>query len=340
MIISPNKKFCIRLVAAATILSGGGCLLSGQSLSTYTDTFDPELPGSAYGWVVRATHLETPGEVVDFDQMQASDWIVPNNLSAFGPGVFDRMLTDTPRIQALEPSGFGSSGAHHQYDAYIVPIVYSNGELTGQSDVNGYWATSWIGDDAGGNATWEFRVAVDADTLEVWHWWNHGLGNYQLVTATLYNSAGDELVKETVMEHSTTIFRQYTTIINVTGSAAGDYMLIEHQGTNVGWRGSAVIASSTGPVEPEFGPFTDYPRESGFADTGDWLGHVFIEGTYPYVYIANLRTWAFASSAWLYLFSTDNFSMTEVSPGGSGWVHLPAVASFAYKSGDWFFVLP
>lgn len=335
------------LLAPGALLAGLASLpAQAQSLSSITDTFDQNLPGSAFGWVLRDAHLENPVEVVDFQLMEAIDWIIPNNADAFGPGVFDRMETSTPRISALEPTGFIKSGAHHQWDAQIVPFVFNNAELIGPSPEEGFWATSWIGDESGGGATWIFRVEVGADSLQIWHWWNHGLADRQTVTARLFNAAGQVLLEHVVMVHQTTIFRQYTSIIDVTGTADGDYLLIEHVGTNVGWRGSAVLAGSDtgGPIDPPppFGRFAGFPMEDGFADTGDWLGLVFVE-PHPWIYSPYLGTWALEASGWLYLFNMAEAGIVDLSTdtagGAPGWIYVPAVDGFAFRYGDWFYFI-
>lgn len=335
------KKYTNSLASASVVaLIGFGLCptVHSQSLSTVTDMYDSTLPGSAFGWVQRATHLLTPGETVSFDQMEAIDWIIPNSTSAFGPGVFDRKLTDSSRIDALPPSGFSMSGAHHQYDSAIVPFTYSDGELTLESPPEGYWATSWIGDDPGGNAVWEFRVEVGADSLEVWHWWNHGLGDTQTLTATLFNAAGSSLVSEVVYEHNTTAFSQYTSIINVTGTTEGDYMIIEHKGTNVGWRGSAVLASEgVGPVDPDYGQFDSYDITDGFAMTGDWLGDVWVRDTFPFVKIDSLGTWAYSVGDWLHIDSFEGTTMVMIDEGDNGWAYFFDVSNFGYKHGSWVY---
>ncbi|MCD8481443.1 MAG: hypothetical protein LR015_01425 [Verrucomicrobia bacterium] len=327
------------LVCSLLLATGVSTATAARSLSSFTDIYDPNLPGSAYGWVVRADHLLVSQGVVDFDLMEAIDWIVPNSIAAFGPGVFDRMDAPVARITALEPTGFSNSGAHHQWDSHIVPIVYSNGALTGASDPNGFWATNWLGDDPGGNATWQFRVEVGADSLEVWHWWNHGLGNVQTVQATLFNAAGQPQLNETVYAHNSTIHRQFTTILNVSGAEEGDYLIIEHKGTNVGWRGSAVIGLDSGPVIPDVNPFEEFELVDGYADTGDWLGYVYVEGTFPYVYIHSLNSWAFSAAGWFYIFNDLGDSVTALQDGVDIWVYIAPVASFARRQGSWYNVL-
>lgn len=314
--------------------------LYGQSLISFTDIYDANLPGSAFGWVDRNAHLAEPSEMVDLDLMGAIDWIIPNNVSAFGPGVFDRKETDTPRIEAFEPTGFSNSGAHHQHDNPIVPFLYTDGELTGASPDEGYWATSWIGDDPGGNATWIFRVEVGADSLEIWHWWNHGLANRQTVTATLFNAAGEVLLTDIVREHTTSIFSQYTTIINVTGTAVGDYLLIEHRGTNVGWRGSAVLSSGgIVPPEPDYGVFDAFPIVDGYALTGDWLGNVWVRDTFPFVKIETLSAWAFSHGEWLYFYGMEELTMVMLQGTENGFAYFFDIARFGYKHGNWVFFI-
>lgn len=306
----------------------------GRSVSVATDVFERNLPGSAFGWTLREDHIESPTDFVDFGIMAAVDWIIPNNAGALGPGVLDRMAAERARIDALEPTGFSQSGAHHQWDAEIVPFLFDNAELIGSAPEEGYWATSWIGDDPGGNAEWIFRVEVDADSLQIWHWWNHGLGDYQLVTATLYDASGTELATREVMEHTTTIFRQFTSVIDVSGGAEGDYLEIKHRGTNVGWRGSAVLGDiDTGPgPDPDYGIFNEFTVEGGWALTGDWLGPVYVDA-FPWIYINDMEAFGYSLGDWIWLHDAAAHLIVEAA---DGWVYFADHAKWAYESGPWY----
>jgi hypothetical protein len=51
-----------------------------------------------------------------------------------------------------------------------------------------------------------------------------------------------------------------------------------------------------------YGPFDDYVIVDGYADTGDWLGVVYV-GNYPWVYVFDLQMYTYATdpAGWVYL---------------------------------------
>ncbi|MCC5806645.1 MAG: hypothetical protein JJU00_09995 [Opitutales bacterium] len=332
-----NIHYVRHALAACLSLGLAATSADARSIAVSTDTYDPDFPGSAFGWTLREPHLDNPTDFVDFGIMGAVDWLIPNNSGTLGPGVLDRMASERVFIEALEPTGFSSSGAHHQWDAWIVPFLFDNAELIGSTPDPefGYWATSWIGDESGGNAEWIFRVNVDADSLQVWHWWNHGLGNYQLATASLHDAAGNELDSRVIREYNSTAPAQFTTVIDVSGQEAGDYLLISHRGTNVGWRGSAILPGDSGGVDPgpDIGIYEEFPVSAGWADTGAWLGRVFVEG-YPWVYFETMDAHGYALGEWTWLVDTESHLIVEVS---DGWVFFAEHGVWAYESGPWYY---
>jgi hypothetical protein len=139
-------------------------------------------------------------------------------------------------------------GADEFFDAYI------------ETD---YFGVSWVGDSAGASSM-RWRIHAGADPYQVIHWWNHGLFDQQRVTATLHGADG------AVRATSTTEFSWpgndggnigFTSFISVNPVAADDYLIIENQGTNVGWRATAIFFTE---VEE---PYSLYPLDTAFEGT-------------------------------------------------------------------------
>jgi hypothetical protein len=129
------------------------------------------------------------------------------------------------------------------------------------------------------------------------HWWNHGLGQKQTLTVTLHSADG------TPRSSSTSVFlwpgnsggnTGFTSYITVHPVEASDYLVIRNNGTNVGWRATAVYyleesGYSLYPLEPTIQGY-HYDDIFGFLFVHDaslgysvFMGNLYV-AAYPWIY--------------------------------------------------------
>jgi hypothetical protein len=216
-------------------------------------------PGSAAnGWNTTPVNLSAPGVL---------DWYVANNTNwgqTADPDVWDWTHTyTTPGNEKAGASilsnynlGYtisgspeyveGWTGAHTIDVANKVLFSYTDG-VAPVSETDVLARTNWMSDsDADGIMS--LRAEVGANQLYVTQWFNYsdeweGWPKGHTLTATLYN-ASNTLVDQDVWSAPSGLaegfINPYTATISVQGSNAGDYLILEHSTSNIGYRGTMV----------------------------------------------------------------------------------------------------
>lgn len=114
-------------------------------------------------------------------------------------------------------------------------------------------------------------------------------------------AAGPDLGRPLIKNHK----QFYTATITVTPSGAGEYLLLNHRGGNIGYRLTAVTVGNDRPWEEGSGTdiWNGYPVDNGIVDTGGWLGFLYVE-----------------LDPWIWSYSLGKY--THI-PDDSGWVYIP-----------------
>jgi hypothetical protein len=272
-----NKKLICTIASCLPAL-----WLAGQTLEIETQLFQPgnNTLGEAFGWSTK-TDKEIPEDnkptepvepTVNLDDPAVIDWLTAEHRGT--AGVYDLKATDDFVFTFEGFSGSDNFEGGHRFDDAQVFFGYTNGvNFNVPRDGGVAFGTSFNGADDG-EASLQIRVDVGNRNLVVYHWWNFGYGSFENLNVSLHSEDGTELAS-TVYAFDTSNAAElgldiapgadyysvnFTSIIEVQGSADGDYLLIENIGTNVGWRGTAA-ATERFHEEETFEPgWVDDPR--------------------------------------------------------------------------------
>lgn len=209
-----------------------------------------------------------------------------------------------------------------------------------------YFGVSWVGG-ATEDSFMRWRVDAGRQPYQVVHWWNHGLNDRQVITATLYAVDG------TPRASGSSDFKWpgnangnygFTSFITVHPVADTDYLIIENRGTNVGWRATAAYfleneeppAYSLYPltagddgyqVDDVFGRIRVETPELGHSDL---MGSLYV-GDYPWIYQVGI--------GWVFHYSGTAFAGMYLYSPSIGWIfaHLDFGGYYYYFTapGGW-----
>lgn len=259
-----------------------------------------------------------PGQVVNVSAEPFEDYLIPNNSGSAGITAAKfggEYITESTVADMGGDSGGANSLAN--IDIYQVVFQWTDGDpLPAASD---YYGVSWSGWSSSGTASLDTRVDLAAEgTVTVYHWfndgWNYADGGHDTLdghnlTVTHLNAAGDTIAEESVVLPSggaEDIFgdhRQfYTAIISATRTAAGDYLLINNTGGNIGYKGTAITVEESAGPETGPGEFSEFELVDSWLDSGSFMGWVNVE-YYPYVWVSHLDDYIYSAegSGWYYI---------------------------------------
>jgi hypothetical protein len=265
-----NKKLICTIAASLPTL-----WLAGQTLEMETQAFQPgnEAFSDAFGWSTKEAKnipednkpTEPVEPTVDLDNPAVIDWTVAEHRGT--AGVYDLKATDDFVITFDGFSGSDNFEGGHRFDNAQVFFGYTEGvNFNVPRDGGVAFATSFNGADDG-EARLGLTIDVDDRNLFIYHWWNFGYGTFENLNVTLHSADGSELTS-TSYEFNEAKANEigldlpagqsyysvnFTSIIEVQGTADGDYVVVENIGTNVGWRGTAV-ATERFDIEQPFEP--------------------------------------------------------------------------------------
>lgn len=274
---------------------------------------------NGFGWQQRVSEPEDANPIIDLSD-DSADWMLAHNADgAFdGFNYFARKI-GTPLIQMLGTSGETFTQGSNTFDQMQVYFTATDAEILGVEigDLGIHFGVSWLGSNDG-TGTLSWRIAVDTTSLMVFHWWNHGSGfRSQTFRVTLFSEAG-EIRQVEEFSHEGESFATYLSEVLITGSAPGDFVIMEQQGHNVGWRGTMVVMLDDGS-----GPEGPVPGE--WVET-DSLGDI-------YYYGANWWWSPVLATAILHTNDTDWFFHPEL-----GWLSMAAGSGgLAAETGGFFF---
>jgi len=143
----------------------------------------------------------------------------------------------------------GWTGAHTIDTINKVLFSYTDGVAPVSGDSGTLARTNWMSDsDADGIMS--LRAEVGVSQLYLTQWFNYsdeleGWAKGHTLTATLYDAANVQLGQASWAAPSglpTGFINPYTATIEVQGGSAGDYLILEHSTSNIGYRGTMVEA--------------------------------------------------------------------------------------------------
>jgi hypothetical protein len=248
------------------------------------------------------------GEGIDLSAEPYLDYLVPNNSGSTGIAAqkMGGAYIEDSTVSELG-SSFGTGGANKSNfapDWYRPVFNWSDGTpLPFGSD---YYGVSWGGFSDSVVATLDTQITFpDSNAVRIYHFfndgWNYGthvsLDGHHL-TITQYSSGGaikDQFFESLPSGGAEDLFgdgRQfYTAIIDISGQAAGDFILIRNEGANVGYEGTAVARGEEPPA-----PALEYAEGTWTQDStfgylygvsGNWIYSPvmqFLYEVYPWVY--------------------------------------------------------
>ncbi|OPZ30585.1 MAG: PEP-CTERM motif protein [Lentisphaerae bacterium ADurb.BinA184] len=189
------------------------------------------------GWNVDEQKMETDPDRIDDYWDWTHTYTEPGNEKADGTILSDFLL------------GYVSTGytGGHMTDADQVRFAYTDGDSPA-AEPNRI-GNNWMTDKGTGAGIMHLRAEVGAEKLRLVQWFNYSDSSSSpqtkshTLTATLYDSFGLPLsqVVWTAPPQQKGFIRNYTAYINVWGDADGDYLVLEHTTTNIGYRGTMVI---------------------------------------------------------------------------------------------------
>lgn len=263
------------LINKSLLLSFLATGLCAQTVEIETQLFQPGNTSlaPAFGWSTKTERAipedNKPTEPVEpsvnLDAVEVIDWLTAEH-KGFA-GVYDLKATDDFVLTFEGFSGSDNFEGGHRFDEAQVFFGYTGGvNFNIPRDGGVAFGTSFNGADDG-EASLRILVDVDDRRLFVYHWWNFGYGTFENLVATLRSSDGTELASATYAFNTTDgeslgldiepgaqyYSVNFTSIIEVQGSADGDYLELQNIGTNVGWRGTAV-ATGRFDVDTPFEP--------------------------------------------------------------------------------------
>jgi hypothetical protein len=245
------------------------------------------------------------------------DYLIPSNSGSAGITA-QKFGGEYITSSTAAEMGGNNGGANSLIDpdAYQVVFAWEDGDpLPFGED---YYGVSWANWGADTVATLETRIELAAEEeVTVYHWfndgWNYADGGHNVlaghnITVTQYTADGTEVSSESAVLSSggaESFFgdhRQfYSGIIKATRTAPGDYLIIENEGGNIGYKGTAVAllgdtGGNTGP-----GDFSDYELVDGWVDSGSFMGWVYVE-SHPWVFPLALDKWIYAGGeGWFFV---------------------------------------
>jgi hypothetical protein len=312
--------------------------------------------GEAFGWSTK-TDKDIPDDnkptepvepTVDLDDPAVIDWMTAEHRGT--AGVYDLKATDNFVLTFQGFSGSDNFESGHRFDEAQVFFGYTGGvNFNVPRDGGVAFGTSFNGADDG-EAALHIRVDVDDRLLYVYHWWNFGYGDFENLNLSLHSADGTELDADG-FEFNTQIAPSlgldiapgadyysvnFTTIIEVQGTAEGDYLVMENIGTNVGWRGTAVATSRLDggtSFEPgwmehaQLGPVYAFTREVAYSPVmgfvhlygNRWI-YQFDHGYFQLPSAGDIMQGAFLYSmsyGWTYV-DAANGSLFSYEPFGAG----------------------
>lgn len=261
---------------------------------------DLKVTENGFGWQQRVSDPQNADPIIDLTDGSV-DWMLPHNSDAFDGFNFFARKDGAPLLQFLGTSGdFFTVGAN-TFDAMQVyftatDAALDDGFVLGELGI--YFGVSWLGSNDG-SGTFSWRMTVDTGSFLLFHWWNHGSGfQRQTFRAGLFSADG-VLRDSQEFEHVGESFATYLSEVLVTGSAPGDFLIIEQQGHNAGWRGTMVVSMGEGGPVP-----------------GDWVEHATLGDLF--FFGAN---WWYSPAVGILYHERDSGWFFQVN---KGWLSMPA----------------
>ncbi|MCC5805954.1 MAG: hypothetical protein JJU00_06450 [Opitutales bacterium] len=309
--------------------SASGQLPGGSTFETEND--DPArlfvvTDPMGFGWWPADATSYDPVFLTDYD-----DYYVPD--VSGGPPALAFQKAGADLIQSVIFETPGQSGSNTLRNQPLTFFSFDDATDPGETFdgffESEYFGVAWGGDIAG-DTVFTWRIETGGQPFTVLHWWNHGLNEFQRMTATLYNANGE------VLASGNTYFNWpgnengnvgFTSFIEVNPTGEGDFVIVENQGQNVGWRATAVFLRE----DDEPPPHNPYPLDGGATGVQDdpvfgaievltpevgmmdWLGLVWF-AEYPWIYQAGTGWWFHAGGS-------HDAAMILWSPD-SGWVQI------------------
>jgi hypothetical protein len=315
-----------------TQVVGGGNVPFGYQNFTSEENIDPE-------WII------------DLSSSEFVDYMIPKRSGA--PGIRAKKI-DAPFLTQTTVESF--TGGTNSSDAWQVVFAWS--DATPTLAFSGFYGVSWSGWDNTIEQTLLTRVDLaTSQPVTIYHWWNDGW-NYanpsmlpgQILNVSLYNAA-DELIDVYEAVYGS---GYHTSIIGVTRSAPGDYLLITNTGHNVGYKGTAVAAVLDSDLSfPQ--KVSGIERENGWLES-PWLGY-FYEINSEWIYHVglghlftgsaaapdDLAIWSWSLEGWLW--TSVNVFPAVFDWEGNRWLYLhvnPDGSSFVFdfSADKWEPLLP
>jgi hypothetical protein len=262
---------------------------------------------NGFGWQQRVDPPESASPIIDLSQGSV-DWMVPNNTDGIFDGFnyFARKANGT-LLQFLGVGGDYYTVGSNSVDSMqvyftatdaVVPLPDGSHVEIGELGI--HFGVSWMGsNDGSGRLTW--RMEVNRDAFNVFHWWNHGSGfQSQTFRVTWYNAAGEALQTESYL-HDADRYSAFFSEILIQGNAIGDFIIFEQEGYNAGWRGTVV-----------------FPAEASGPQPGDWIPH------------AQLGSLYYFGGNWYWSELLQSFYL----PDGDGWWFHPTHGWLSLPVGD------
>lgn len=247
--------------------------------------------------------------ILNVSQAPFIDYLIPSNSGA--PAIIAQKETGLYLSNLADPEIFtnmGSGGGANSLfnpDRYQTVFKWEDGVPLpfGQE----FFGVSWANWNNTQYAEMTTRISLpNTDPVRVWHFfndgWNYADGNHTVltqgheVTVIHYSASGDVVSSQTMnlMSGGASGFfgdhRQfYSMQVNISGHNAGDWVDIMQRGGNIGYKGTVVQALD------DVGPPTTWAgfdiMESGYVDTGSFMGMVYPLG--DWVYVVDLAGWAY-----------------------------------------------
>ncbi len=239
----------VGLVLAVTATAMAGSVGLGVAAGT-----------AANGWNTTAVNLSAPGVV---------DWYVANNINwneTEKDVTWDWTHTYTTpgnekagaNILSSYNLGYtisgspeyveGWTGAHTLDATNKVLFSYTDG-VAPVSDTDVLARTNWMSD-SDANGIMSLRAEVGNSELLLTQWFNYsdegeGWPKGHTLTVTLYNAGGtqlDQAIWSAPSGLSAGFINPYTATVTIEGSNPGDYLILQHSTSNIGYRGTMVTA--------------------------------------------------------------------------------------------------
>jgi hypothetical protein len=263
-----------------------------------------------------------PAETIYLSQEPFVDYLVPNNSGTAGITA----QKDGGEYIAISTVGEFTGGANNGSNPDKYHVVFEWEDGTPLPFGVDYFGVSWSGWTASEVATLTTRIDLPSpDEVTVFHWFNdgwdygvdgsgHDILDGHVLVITHYTEQGaevDTFTTELSSGGAELIFgdhRQfYSTIITATRTAPGDYLLIQNNGGNVGYKGTAVaLLGGGGPTGLLVGEWNNTLIGEVYGYSPDW-------GYSPFMG----EVWI-TDSSWVYQSETGWSHVTSVAGGFNG----------------------